>query len=89
MRRFWNFMLQASGLCLGLFAVVFMSVPSVSIWKTIAGVACAVLGTICLIAMYFAKSTRGGEEVHLVKRELEHYPPDSLTRTDLHNDHVD
>ena len=74
-RHIWQFVLRASGLCLSVFAVVFMSVPAASTWKKLAGIACAIFGSICLIAMYFAKKPGSQEEIHLVKRELEHYPP--------------
>lgn len=76
MKTFWNFIFRGSGLCLGVCAVVFMSVPSASTWKKTAGIACAIFGTVLMIAMYFARKTEHAEEIHLVKRELEHYPPD-------------
>jgi hypothetical protein len=71
----WTFVFRLSGLCLGMSAVIFLSVPSASTWKNVAGVACAAFGAICLVAMYFAKKVGGQEELHLVKSELEHYPP--------------
>jgi hypothetical protein len=59
-----------------------MSVPSASTWKKTAGVACAIFGTVLMIAMYFARKSDHAEEIHMVNRELHHYPPDA----DHHSD---
>lgn len=83
MNTFWNFIFKLSGLCLGVCAVAFMSIPSMSMWKKVAGIACAVFGTVLMIAMHFAKKTDHAEEIHLVNRELKHYPSD----VDTHSSH--
>jgi len=77
MHAFWTFVFRVSGACLGICAVVFMSVPSSSPWQRISGVASAIAGTACILAMYLAKRPAVEGEIHLVKRELEHFPPDS------------
>ncbi len=87
MRKFWTFIFRGAGLALGVFAVVFMSAPAASGWKKIAGVACAVTGTLCFIAMYLAKKPGAQDEIHLVKRELEHYPPGSAEHHSMDGDH--
>ena len=71
-----NLVFRASGGCLAVCAVVFMSVPAASSWKKTAGIACAIFGAITLVAMYFAKRVEHAEDIHLVNRELHHYPPD-------------
>lgn len=76
MKNFWTFIFRGSGLCLGVCAVVFLSVPTASTWKQSAGIACAVFGSIFVVSMYFAKKAEHAEELQLVNRELRHYPPD-------------
>lgn len=82
MRQVWLFIYRGSVISLCACALVFMSVPSASTWKKTAGIACAIFGTICMVSMYFAKKTDHAEDVHLVNRELNHYPPD-------HDHHID
>lgn len=89
MHAFWTFLFRASGACLGVCAAVFMSVPSSSPWKRISGVACAVAGTVCILAMYLAKQQGAEGEVHLVKRELEHFPPGSPDDAHGADHHID
>lgn len=90
MHTFWTFVFRVSGACLGICAAVFMSVPSLSPWKRISGVASAIAGTICILAMYLAKQQGAEGEVHLVKRELEHFPPGSSSeKSDDGEHHVD
>ena len=78
----WQFIFRASGLCLTACAVVFMSVPTVSAWKKNAGVACAIFGTIFIVAMYFVKKVEHAEELQLINRELQHLPLDAEHHAD-------
>jgi len=75
MLRIWTLLFRVSGFCLGACAVAFMSLPTASEWKKFAGVTAAIFGTICLVAMYFVKKPGAQEEIHVLKRELEHCPP--------------
>jgi hypothetical protein len=75
MQKIWILIFRVAGMLLAASAVVFMSVPTASDWKRVSGVVCAALGSICIVAMYFSKKSGAQEEIHLVKKELEHYPP--------------
>ena len=85
-----EYLFRISGLCLAASAVIFMSVPTVSEWKKVAGVACAVFGTVFLVLMYFAKKEANSREVQMANRELTHYPSVSNTGHDVqHDTHTD
>jgi hypothetical protein len=77
MATIWLFIYRGSVISLCVSAVILMSVPIASSWKKTAVIACAIFGTMCLISMYFAKKTDHAEDIHLVKREIEHYPTGS------------
>jgi hypothetical protein len=71
MQAFWNFIFRGSGLCFSACAIVLVTVPSASTWKKTASIACAIFGTLMIVAMYFVRKIRHTQEVHLVKREID------------------
>jgi hypothetical protein len=81
MQSAWEWAFRISGVFAGISGALFLSLPSSSGLKRIAGIACAAFVSICLISTNRArKSAREerAEEVRAARREIEHFGDDAL-----------
>jgi hypothetical protein len=67
----WKLLFRVSGGLLSIFAVALLTLPKGSGWKSLAGLMCAFLGTVCVVSMFFARETGKEAEIHVVNRELD------------------